>query len=90
MARPAILLPNDPEHSPHHVAHGGLRGLRSRHPSALSADQFHQLSYSPKQGEQSKRTVGLGDFPPGDREWKVARDAKELGLPYLRCSSSGP
>lgn len=48
-ARPAILLPDDPEHSPHHVAHGGLGGLRGRHPPALSADQLHQLPWSPRQ-----------------------------------------
>lgn len=43
-----------------------------------------------REGEQNKRAARPGHFPPGNRERKVARDAMELGLPYLRCSSGGP
>lgn len=40
---PAILLPNDLQHTPHHIAHGGLGWLRCCHPPALRPDQIHQL-----------------------------------------------
>lgn len=61
-ASPAVLLPNDLQHSPHHVAHGCLRRLGCRHPLALSPDQIHELPW--KQGRPPLPLPGA--HPPHD------------------------